>query len=164
MPSGVWRDIALKFVPKVGGKFVILTVVDHFSKYAHFITLGHLYSATTIAKVFYDFIVLLPGVPASMVSDRDPVFNNTLLKELFRLAGTKLYTSSAFHLQMDDQSEVTNKIITVYLRCFTGDRPRTWLQWLPSVEFCYNTSYPMALCTTPFEVVYDQAPPPLLSF
>jgi hypothetical protein len=99
-----------------------------------------------------------------MVSDRDPVFNNTLLKELFRLAGTKLYTSSAFHLQMDDQSEVTNKIITVYLRCFTGDRPRTWLQWLPSVEFCYSTSYPMALRTMPFEVVYDQAPPPLLSF
>jgi hypothetical protein len=43
-PSSVWRDIALDFVegfPKVGGKSVILTVVDRFSKYAHFVALVH---------------------------------------------------------------------------------------------------------------------------
>ena len=36
-------------LPKVGGKSVILTVMDRFSKYAHFITLGHPYTATTVA-------------------------------------------------------------------------------------------------------------------
>lgn len=30
--------------------------------------------------------------------------------------------------------------IGVYLCCFTGDRPKSWLRWLPWVEFCYNTS------------------------
>jgi hypothetical protein len=40
--------------PKVGGKSIILIVVDRFSKYAHFITLGHPYSATTVAKAFFD--------------------------------------------------------------------------------------------------------------
>jgi hypothetical protein len=30
-------------LPKVHGKSVILTVVDRFSKYAHFIALGHPY-------------------------------------------------------------------------------------------------------------------------
>jgi hypothetical protein len=30
--------------PKVDGKLVVLTVVDHFSKYAHLIAIGHPYS------------------------------------------------------------------------------------------------------------------------
>jgi hypothetical protein len=41
-----------------------------------------------------------------------------------RLTGTKLYMSSTFHPQTDGQTEATNRIIVMYLRCFTGDRPR----------------------------------------
>jgi hypothetical protein len=44
----------VKGFPKAGGKSVILMVVDCFSKYANFIPLGHPYSATTIAKAFFD--------------------------------------------------------------------------------------------------------------
>ena len=73
--SQVWADISMDFIeglPKVGGKSVILTVVDRFSKYAHFIALGHPYTATTIARAFFDGIVRLHGFPLSIVSDRDP--------------------------------------------------------------------------------------------
>jgi hypothetical protein len=34
-----------------------LTVVDRFSKHAHFIALSHPYTATTVAKAFFDAIV-----------------------------------------------------------------------------------------------------------
>jgi len=47
VPSAVWTDLGLDFVealPRVGGKSVILTVVDRFSKYCHFIPLSHPYS------------------------------------------------------------------------------------------------------------------------
>jgi hypothetical protein len=79
--------------PKVGGKSIILIVVDRFSKYAHFITLGHPYSATTVAKAFFDQIVRLHGLPLSIVSDRDPVFTSNVWQELFGLSGTKLRMS-----------------------------------------------------------------------
>jgi hypothetical protein len=81
MPSGVWHDIVLDFVegfPMVSGKSVILTVVDGFSKYAHFITLNHPYSTTMVAKSFFDTIIHLHGVPESIMSDRDLIFTNTL--------------------------------------------------------------------------------------
>lgn len=167
VPSTVWSDIAMDFIegfPKVGGKSVILTVVDRFSKYGHFIPLSHPYSASSVARAFFDHIVKLHGMPCSIVSDRDPVFTSNFWTELFHLSGTKLRLSSAFHPQTDGQSEVTNKIIVMYLRCLAGDRPRSWLQWLHWAEYCYNTSYQSSLQVTPFRVAYGRDPPAMVQY
>jgi hypothetical protein len=75
----VWTDISLDFVdgfPKVNGKSVILTVVDWFSKFAHFIPLGHPYMATLVARAFFTEIVRLHDLPSSIVSDHDPTFTS----------------------------------------------------------------------------------------
>jgi hypothetical protein len=128
VPSIVWADITMDFVegfPRVNGKLVVLTVVDRFSKYGHFIALGHLYTATTIARAFFDNNVRLHGIPYSIVSDRDPVFTSQFWGELFRLAGVKLQYSSAFHPQSDGQSEAVNKVIIMLLRCLSNDCPAT---------------------------------------
>ena len=79
IPSAVWQDVSMDFIEalsKVGGKSVILTVVDRFSKYAHFIALRHPYSATSVARAFFDQIVRLHGIPCSIVSDWGPVFTS----------------------------------------------------------------------------------------
>jgi hypothetical protein len=115
-----------------------------------------------VAHAFFDGIVRLHGFPASIVSDWDPVFTGNVWRDLFRMAGVKLCFSTAFHPQTDGQSEVVNKVISMYLRCVTGDRPRAWVDWLTWAEYCYNTSYHSALCATPFEVVYGRPPPPIL--
>ena len=167
VPSNVWSDIAMDFIegfPKVGGKSVILTVVDRFSKYGHFIPLSHPYTASSVARAFFDNIVKLHGLPCSIVSDRDPVFTSTFWSELFKLSGCKLLLSSAFHQRMNGQSEATNKIIAMYLRCLACDRPRSWLQWLPWAEYCYNTSYQSSLRVTPFRVVYGRDPPAVVQY
>ncbi|KAK1652045.1 hypothetical protein QYE76_069850 [Lolium multiflorum] len=90
VPSQVWADISMDFIeglPKVGGKSVILMVVDRFSKYAHFIALGHPYTAASVARAFFDGIVRLHGFPSSIVCDRDPVFTGHVWRDLFRMAG-----------------------------------------------------------------------------
>jgi hypothetical protein len=100
VPSEVWSDIAMDFIegfPKVGGKLVILTVVVRFSKFAHFIQLSHPYSASSVARAFFDHIIRLHRFPCSIVSGRDTVFTSVFWKELFKLAGVQLCMSSAFH-------------------------------------------------------------------
>ncbi|KAJ4758083.1 polyprotein [Rhynchospora pubera] len=167
VPTKVWADISIDFIdgfPKVHGKSVILSVVDRLSKYSHFIALAHPYTAQSVALAFFETIVKLHGVPESIVSDRDPVFTSKFWQELFRLQGVHLKLSSAFHPQTDGQTEVVNRTIEMYLRCLACDRPRTWLQWLPWAEFCYNTSYHSALKATPFEVVYGRPVPSLLPY
>jgi hypothetical protein len=165
VPTTVGVDIAMDFVeglPRVNGKSVILTVVDKFSKADHFLPLGHPYTTTLVVCLFFDNVVKLHGMPSSIVSDCDPVFTGHFWQELFRLAGVRLQLSSAFHPQSDGQWEATNKIITMNLCCLVGDRPRSWLQWLPWVLFCNNSSFQASLKTSPFCVVYGRDPPPLL--
>lgn len=167
IPTAVWADIGLDFVealPKVNGKSVILSVVDRFSKYCHFIPLAHPYTAESVAQAFFTDIVRLHGMPQSIVSDRDPVFTSLFWRELMRLMGTKLHMTSAFHPQSDGQTEAANRVIVMYLRCFTGDRPQQWLRWLPWAEFVYNTAYQSSLKETPFRVVYGRDPPTIRSY
>jgi hypothetical protein len=167
IPQGVWTDVALDFVealPRVRGKSVILTVVDRFSKYCHFIPLAHPYSAESVAQAFFGEIVRLHGVPQSMVSDRDVVFTSKFWRELMRLMGTDLHMTSAFHPQSDGQSESANRVIIMYLRCLTGDRPKQWLQWLPWAEYVFNTAYQSSLRDTPFRIVYGRDPPSIRSY
>jgi hypothetical protein len=159
IPQAVWTDIDLDFVealPRVGGKSVILIVVDRFSKYCHFILLAHPYSAGSVAQTFFSEIVRIHGIPQSMVSDRDPVFTSTFWQELMKLSGAKLHMTSAFHPQSDDQTEAANKVIVMYVWCFTGDRPKQWLPW---AEYVYNMAYQSSLRDTPFKVVYGRDPP-----
>ncbi|WVZ90257.1 hypothetical protein U9M48_036572 [Paspalum notatum var. saurae] len=167
VPQGIWTDVALDFIealPRVRGKSVILSVVDRFSKYCHFIPLAHPYSAESVAQAFFGEIVRLHGMPQSLVSDRDAVFTSKFWRELMRLMGTKLHMTSAFHPQSDGQSEAANKVIVMYLRCLTGDRPRQWLQWLPWAEYVFNTAYQSSLRDTPFRVVYGRDPPSIRSY
>ena len=134
VPTAVWADIGMDFIealPRVGSKSDILTIVDRFSKYCHFIPLAHPYSAESVAQAFFSDIVRLHGIPQSIVSDRDPVFTSIFWKELMRLTGTKLHMTIAFHPQSDGQTKAANKVIVMYLRCLTGDRSRQWLRGLP---------------------------------
>ena len=130
--SRIWADISLDFIkalPKVHDKSALLIVVHRFSKFAHFIPLGHPYMASSVARSFFQEIVCLHGIPESIVSDRDLVFIGHVWRDLFRHAAVKLRMSTAFHPHTDGQSEAMNKKITMYLHCLTGDRPHDWLDW-----------------------------------
>jgi hypothetical protein len=93
-------DIALDFIeslPRIHDKSEILTVVDRLLKYTHFIVLGHPYTASSIACVFFTEIVRLHGFRMSIINDHDPLFISVVWRDLFRMAGVKLCMSTTFH-------------------------------------------------------------------
>lgn len=70
--------------PTVNSKSVILLLVDHFAKYAHFIALGHLYTARSVARAYFDEIVRLYAWDAIVDCERSrPYFHKQFLVRAF---------------------------------------------------------------------------------
>jgi hypothetical protein len=141
-----------------------MVVVDHLSKYAHFCALQHPFTTSIVAQLFMDQVFNLHGMSHSIVSNHDPTLTNNFWQEMFKLQGTQLHLSTAYHPQTDGQNEVVNKCLETYLSCFASEMQHQWAQWLPLVEWWYNTSYHTTTHMTPFEAVYGQNPPSVLSY
>ena len=75
----------------------ILIVIDHFSKMTHFLPCFKTSDASKIAKLYFDEIVQLYGLPKTIVSDKDVCFMSYFWKALWHLVGTKLKFFTAFH-------------------------------------------------------------------
>ncbi|GJV00617.1 ty3-gypsy retrotransposon protein [Tanacetum coccineum] len=123
------------------------------------------------AEITMDFIDGLPKsegctvilVVVDRLVNRDRVFLSHFWRELFKLQGTNLKRSS-YHPQTDGQSEVVNRSVETYLRCFASDTPKQWARWLSWAEYWYNTSYHTSMNMTPFKVLYGRDPPHLIYY
>ena len=139
-------------------------MVGRLTKYSHFVPISHPYSVAKIASLYIHYIFKLHGMPASIVSDRDATFTSLFWSKLFRLQGTNLAMSTAYHLQSDGQIEIVNRSLEQYLRAFTHDTPHRWAEWLPLAEFWFNFNFHTSLKLTPFEALYGFPPPILQSY
>lgn len=84
-------------LPRSKGKDVIMVVVDRLTKFGHFISLCHPFTAQEVARVFLDRIDNIHRIPKTIVSDRDKVFTSSFWQELFRKLGVGLCLSTAYH-------------------------------------------------------------------
>ncbi|WVZ24525.1 hypothetical protein V8G54_003069 [Vigna mungo] len=163
----IWEDVAMDFIthlPKSQGYTVIMVVIDRLSKYAHLCPLKADYKNKQVAEAFMKTVIKLHDFPKTIVSDRDKVFVSNFWQHLFKLSGTTLNMSTAYHPQSDGQSEALNKCLEMYLRCYTYASPKEWVKFLPWAEFWYNTAYHHSSGMTPFKVVYGREPPQLIQY
>ncbi len=82
----------------------LLVMVDKFTKYTRlapvFMGGGEL-TAQETARIFFDYVVRIFGVPDSVLSDRDSRFTAEFWRALWDILGTQVVLSSAYHPQTD---------------------------------------------------------------
>jgi hypothetical protein len=162
VPSRPWSHIALDFItalPPSQGNTVVLTVVDRFSKAAHFVPLPKLPSAKETAVTVVDHVFRLHGLPIDVVSDRGPQFVSKFWQEFCRLLGATVSLSSGFHPQSNGQTERANQDLERVLQCLVSKNPSSWSQQLSMVEYAHNTLPVSATGLSPFECSVGYQPP-----
>ena len=131
-------------------------IVNWLTKSTHFLVVRMTFTLEEFCKLYIREIVRLHGVPVSIVSDWDPRFTTQFWKSFQRVMGTQLRMSTAFHPQIDSQSERTIQVLEDMLRACVLDLKGSWEEHLPLVNFAYNNSYQVSIQMVPYEALYGR--------
>ena len=80
-------------------------------------------------------------MPVTVISDRDTRFTSRFYGNFHEDLGTKLQFTTAYHPQMDGQSERTIQTLEDMLRACVFDFGGSWDMYLPLAEFSFNNNY-----------------------
>nr|GFA52878.1 putative reverse transcriptase domain-containing protein [Tanacetum cinerariifolium] len=137
IPIWKWDNITMEFVIKLPklpqGYDTIWVIVDRLTKSAIFAQLRKTDPLEKLANLYLKEV-------------------RTLQKAL----GTSLDMSTAYHLEIDGQSERTIQTLEDMLRACMIDFGKGWVNHLPLVEFSYNNSYHSSIKAAPFKALYGR--------
>jgi hypothetical protein len=83
--------------------------VDRFTKIAHFIPIVTIVTTYRVVELFMREIFKHHEIPRKIINDRNRKFVSEFWTTLFKLCGTKIKLSIAYHPKTDEQTEQTNK-------------------------------------------------------
>ncbi|GJT68745.1 putative reverse transcriptase domain-containing protein [Tanacetum coccineum] len=114
------------------------------------------YKMEKLARTYIDEIFARHGVPVSIISNRDGRFTLHFWQTLQKALGTRLDMSTAYHPQMDRQSERIIQTLEDMLRACVIDFGGSWDIHLPLAEFSYNNSYHSSIRCAPVKALYGR--------
>ena len=153
VPHRPWSHIALDFItglPPSHHHTTILTIVDRFSKAAHFIPLTKLPSASETAQILITHVIRLHGIPRDIISDRGPQFTARFWRAFCNALGTMVSLTSGFHPQSNGQTERANQSL---------ESMASWSTQLPWAEYALNSHTSAATGLSLFECCLGYQPP-----
>jgi Integrase zinc binding domain/Chromo (CHRromatin Organisation MOdifier) domain len=165
IPSGPWEYVSMDFLVNLPSSAYndrkynnLMVAEDLLTKTIHLIATTTNVEAETVAKLYFDNIYRLHGLPRGIVSDRDTKFTGAFWRALQKMVGTDLLMSTTSHPQTDGQTERANRTILQVLRHFVNTNGSDWAQHLSTVEFAINSAVSTSTGKAPFELMYGYLP------
>jgi len=115
-------------------------------------------TAEGAAQLVFDRWVRTFGLPARIVSDRDPRFTGRFWRELWRLLDTKLDMSTGGHPQTDGKAENRQRTANTMLRHYVDFEQTDWDMKLLRAAHAINHTKSASSGLTPFEVMFRRYP------
>ena len=132
-------DITGPHPRSTSGKQYILTLVDHFSKWAEAIPIAN-HTAQTVAKALMINVFVKFGVPLQLLSDRGPEFESELFSDLMKSMDIDKIRSSAYKPSTNGVVERFHRTLNSMLGKVVSESQRGWDQKLPFVLAAYRAS------------------------
>jgi transposase InsO family protein len=155
-PFQRWAMDVLQLPPSTLGYKYLLVATDYFTRWPVAFPMTN-HTAETVAKIFFEKICCMYGVPESVHTDRGAEFQSRLLQELYKLLGVTSTRTTSYHPQGDGLVERLNQTIIETFSKVISNRS-DWLDYLNPVLFAYRCSPQASLRCSPFEMLYGQKP------
>ena len=122
VPTHRWKDLLMDFVTGLpiltdwkGDSYdSILVIVDRLTKMVHYEPVKVTIDAPGLAEVIIDVVVRHHGLPDSIVTDRGLLFTSKFWSLLCYFLDIKQRLSTAFHPQINEQTERQNSTMKAY--------------------------------------------------
>ncbi|KAI5061830.1 hypothetical protein GOP47_0022369 [Adiantum capillus-veneris] len=145
------------------GHDAIWVIVDHLTNMGRFIPTKTTVKTPELAWLFVEHIYRHYGLLASIISDRDRKFDNLFWRAVFQKLETKLNLSTVDHPKTDGQTKSVNQVLEDMLRVYVNKKQTNWEDYLPILEFSYNSLKHVTIGFSPFMLLYEfQARSPIL--
>jgi hypothetical protein len=115
-----------------------------------------------IAQLYYEHIYPWFGLPAKVISDRDPHFTSHFGCALAKELGITWNMSMAYHPQIDGLTERKNQWIGQYLQLVAGN-DKGWSTLLPMATLVHNNAANSTTRLTPNQLLIGREPQPMLA-
>ncbi|GJZ23521.1 putative reverse transcriptase domain-containing protein [Tanacetum coccineum] len=139
-----WGKITMDFVTKLPitatSQDTIWVIVDRLTKFAHFLPMREDDSMEKLTRQYLKEVVLRHGMLVSITFDRDGMFTSQFWQSPHKVLGTQLDLSTAYHPQIDGQSDRTIQILEDMLHACVLDFKNGWDKHLLLIEFSYNNN------------------------
>ena len=164
IPEAKWQEVSIDFVTDLpttsSGEDSIMTIVDRATKMVHLIPCTKTTTAGEAARLYWQHVVRLHGVPRAIHTDRGAQFVGRWWREIWTLLGMKLRYGTAYHPQSQGQVERMNAVVSQTLRCLMSDVSdlTKWTEYLPTVEMVVNSLPNRSTGYSPFFLMYGYHP------
>ena len=162
LPHVPWECCTMDFITQLPrttrGHDAIFVVVDKLTKYVHIIPTTTDVNAVGVAELFVNHVFKSHGIPAKIISDRDPRFTGAFNTALTKIFGIRQALSTAYHPQTDGQTERVNRVLEDMLRNYVASSQDDWDRYLSLAEFAINNSVHKSTGTSPFMLTYGFSP------
>jgi transposase InsO family protein len=121
------------------GKVYILTLVDHFTKWAEAFALTN-HTAPTVAKILITQVFSRYGTPMQILSDQGPEFESELFKELLKWMEIDKIRCSPYRPSTNAACERFHRTLNSMLAKVMKESQKDWDEQLPMVMAAYRAS------------------------
>ena len=122
----------------LGHKYM-LTVVDHFSKWADAFPIRN-QEARTVAQVLVDKVFCYLGMPLQILSDQGINFQSELFKELCEMMNIEKIRTSAYKPSTNGAVERFHRTLNSMIGKVVAENHRNWHELIPQIMAAYRAS------------------------